>query len=77
VYDYGEANGRPFLAMEYLPCGSLADRLKQTGRLDPKAAAELVATLAGAVQAAHDLGIVHRDLKPANEEGFIRRAGRQ
>ena len=66
VYEYGEADGRPFLAMEYLPGGSLADRLKRTGRLDPKAAAELVATLAGAVQAAHDLGIVHRDLKPGN-----------
>ena len=66
VYEYGEASGRPFLAMEYLPGGSLADRLKQTGRLDPKAAAELVATLAAAVQAAHDLGIVHRDLKPGN-----------
>ena len=66
VYEYGDANGRPFLAMEYLPGGSLADRLERTGRLDPKAAAELVATLAGAVQAAHDLGIVHRDLKPGN-----------
>src|SRR4029077_15225594 len=66
VYDYGEANSRPFLAMEYLPGGSLADRLQQTGRLDPKAAAELVGTLAGAVEAAHDLGIVHRDLKPGN-----------
>ena len=35
VYEYGEADGRPFLAMEYLPGGSLADRLKQHGRLDP------------------------------------------
>ncbi len=66
VYDYGEAHGRPFLAMEYLPGGSLADRLRRDGRLAPKAAAELVGTLAGAVQAAHDLGIVHRDLKPGN-----------
>src|SRR5262249_36263034 len=66
VDDYGEANGRPFLALEYLPGGSLADRLERTGRLDPKAAANLVRTLAGAVQAAHDLGIVHRDLKPGN-----------
>jgi serine/threonine protein kinase len=66
VYDYGEANGRAFLAMEYLSGGSLADRFQQTGRHDPTAAAKLVATLAGAVQAAHDLGIVHRDLKPGN-----------
>jgi serine/threonine-protein kinase len=66
VYEYGEADGRPFLAMEYLPGGSLADWLHRKGRLDPKAAAALVATLAGAVQAAHDLGIVHRDLKPGN-----------
>jgi serine/threonine-protein kinase len=56
VYDYGEANARSFLAMKYLCGGSVADRLRQTGRLDPKAAAELVATLAGAIQAAHDLG---------------------
>jgi tRNA A-37 threonylcarbamoyl transferase component Bud32 len=66
VYEYGDAGGRPFLAMEYLPDGSLTDRLKQAGRFDPKGAAGLVGTLAGAVQAAHDLGIVHRDLKPAN-----------
>jgi DNA replication protein DnaC len=63
VYEYDDANGRPFLAMVYLPGGSLADRLQRTGRLDSKAAAELVATLAGAFQAAHALGIVHRDSK--------------
>jgi serine/threonine protein kinase len=74
--------------MEYLAGGSLADQLKRTGRLDPNASAELVATLAGAVQAAHDLGIVHRDLKPANvlydehgqpkvtDFGLAKRAGR-
>jgi serine/threonine protein kinase len=87
VYDYGEANGRPFLAMEYLPGGSLSDQIERTGRLDPKAAAELVATIAGAVQAVHELGIVHRDLKPGNvlydergqpkvtDFGLARRAG--
>ena len=66
VYEYGDADGRPFLAMEYLPGGSLTDRLKQAGRHSPLDAAKLVGTLAAAVQAAHDLGIVHRDLKPGN-----------
>src|SRR5436305_552715 len=66
VYEFGEQHGRPFLAMEFLPGGSLADRLKAGGALDPRAAAELVEKLARAVHAAHDAGIVHRDLKPAN-----------
>src|SRR5262245_2425794 len=66
VYEYGDANGRPFLAMEYLPGGSLTDRLRQTVQLDAKDAAKLAGTLASAVQAAHGLGIVHRDLKPGN-----------
>jgi serine/threonine-protein kinase len=65
VYDYGSHEGTPFFSLEYLEGGSLADRLK--GQPQPPApAAQVVQTLAGAVQAAHDQGIVHRDLKPAN-----------
>jgi tetratricopeptide (TPR) repeat protein len=66
VYEFGEADGRPFLALELCPGGSLADRLYAAGRLDPAAAAELVRKLAAGVAAAHALGIVHRDLKPGN-----------
>ena len=66
VHESGDAEGRPFLAMEYLPGGSLADRLRVEGRSDPRAAALLIAKLSRAVQAAHDQGIVHRDLKPQN-----------
>jgi tetratricopeptide (TPR) repeat protein/predicted Ser/Thr protein kinase len=65
VYDVGESNGRPFFTMEYIEGGSLAKRLAGTPQL-PQHAAQLLAILAGAVQAAHDNGIVHRDLKPAN-----------
>jgi thiol-disulfide isomerase/thioredoxin len=65
VYEFGEISGRPFLAMEYLSRGSLAERIRR-GRFEPDAAASLIAKLAEAVQAAHDLGIVHRDVKPGN-----------
>ncbi len=66
VYEFGDVEGRPFLAMEHLGGGSLGERLKTGGPLAPVDAAVLVGKLAGAVQAAHDLGIVHRDLKPGN-----------
>jgi serine/threonine protein kinase len=65
VHESGEAQGQPFLVMEYLPGGTLARRLK-SGKLEPVPAALLMAKLARAVQAAHDQEIVHRDLKPAN-----------
>jgi serine/threonine-protein kinase len=65
VYDVGDHEGRPYFTMEYVEGGSLAQKL--AGAPQPAGpAAQLVATLAGAVQAAHACGIVHRDLKPAN-----------
>jgi WD40 repeat protein/tetratricopeptide (TPR) repeat protein len=65
VFEVGEHRGLPFFSLEYCPGGSLADQLDGTPR-QPREAAALVRTLAGAVQAAHDKGIVHRDLKPGN-----------
>jgi WD40 repeat protein/serine/threonine protein kinase len=65
IYEVGEAGGQPYLVMEYVSGGSLAACLR--GKPQPwRAACELVATLAGAVQHAHQRGIVHRDLKPEN-----------
>jgi hypothetical protein len=66
VYDYGEHAGRPYMALEYVPGGSLTQRLGRAKRLAPDDAASLIAKVARGVAAAHDLGIVHRDLKPAN-----------
>jgi serine/threonine-protein kinase len=65
VYDAGEADGRPYFTMELVEGGSLAQRLAGTPQ-PARQAAELLAVLAGAVQAAHACGIVHRDLKPGN-----------
>jgi serine/threonine-protein kinase len=65
VYDVAEHEGRPYFTMEFVEGGSLGQKL--AGRPQPaRQAAALVATLAAAVQAAHDGGIVHRDLKPTN-----------
>jgi WD40 repeat protein/tetratricopeptide (TPR) repeat protein/tRNA A-37 threonylcarbamoyl transferase component Bud32 len=65
IYEADTHDGCPFLALEYIEGGTLADRLRQ-GALPPDRAAELVETLACAIHAAHQQGVVHRDLKPAN-----------
>jgi eukaryotic-like serine/threonine-protein kinase len=65
VFDVGEQDGLPYIAMELVEGGNLADRLAG-GPLPPKEAATLVETLALAVHHSHVHGIVHRDLKPAN-----------
>jgi hypothetical protein len=65
IYEIGEQDGAPFLALEYIEGGSLADRLDGTPWAG-QPAARFVAILARAVHHAHERGIVHRDLKPAN-----------
>jgi serine/threonine protein kinase len=65
IYEIGTADNRLYFSLEYADAGSLAEKL--TG--DPQAvrpAAELIRTLANAVDLAHQLGIIHRDLKPGN-----------
>src|SRR5262249_25225230 len=66
VYEFGQTDGRPYLAMEFLNGGTLSDRIRQHGRLDPREAAEVVEKVAQGVEAAHLQGVVHRDLKSAN-----------
>jgi WD40 repeat protein len=65
VYEVGLHDGHPFLAMEWVAGGSLADRLG-ADPWPPLAAAGLVETLARAIDVAHRTGVVHRDLKPSN-----------
>jgi serine/threonine-protein kinase len=65
VHEFGEHDGQLYLVMEYLDGGNLASRFAN-GPLPEDEAASLVATLASAVQAAHEADIVHRDLKPGN-----------
>jgi serine/threonine protein kinase len=65
IYDIGEAGGLPYIALELLEGGSLAERLAGTPQPGHQAA-ELMVSLAKAMHAAHLVGIVHRDLKPSN-----------
>jgi serine/threonine protein kinase/WD40 repeat protein len=65
VHDFGEHEELPYLAMELVEGGSLADRLDGTP-WSPRAAAVLLIKLASAAKYAHDRGVIHRDLKPAN-----------
>lgn len=65
VLAVGEDRGQPYYAMEYLPAGSLADRLDGEP-FDLRGAAAIVLDLALAIQHAHEAGVIHRDLKPGN-----------
>src|SRR5262249_15385775 len=65
VYEIGSYEGRPFLALEWVEGGSLANRLDGKP-WPPGEAAALIETLARAIDVAHGQGVVHRDLKPAN-----------
>ena len=67
VFDRGEtSDGAYYIAMEYLPGGTLEDRITRAGRLSPHEAVELAVQVTEALQAAHGRGVVHRDVKPGN-----------
>jgi hypothetical protein len=65
VFEVGEHEGHTYFSMEFVGGGNLEERFG-SGPQRAHEAAELVAILAGAMQAAHDRGVIHRDLKPAN-----------
>lgn len=66
VFDFGEFEGTPYMIVEYMPGGSLADRMKHGDQIDRERALRLLKGLAAALDYAHARGIVHRDVKPAN-----------
>jgi serine/threonine protein kinase len=65
VYDFGEHDGVPYMIIEFVPGGSLANRLSN-GPLDTATALKYLRGIAAGLDHAHGLGIVHRDVKPAN-----------
>src|SRR5262249_15599064 len=66
VYEVGQHNGVPYLVSEFVQGVTLADQLSARWPA-ARETAQLLVTLAEALQYAHERGVVHRDVKPSNE----------
>ncbi|WP_405843255.1 serine/threonine-protein kinase [Streptomyces sp. NBC_01518] len=66
VHDVVEQDERPYIVMELIDGGSLAERISARGPVDAAEAARIGVALLGALRTAHAAGVLHRDIKPAN-----------
>jgi beta-lactam-binding protein with PASTA domain len=67
IFDRGESeDGTYYIAMEYLPGGTLKDRITKRGALPAHTAAAVALQMAEALRAAHERDVIHRDIKPHN-----------
>ncbi|MGW2641350.1 serine/threonine-protein kinase [Streptomyces sp. NPDC001348] len=66
VHDVLEHDGRPWIVMELVEGSSLADAVKEQGRVEPREAARIGMWVLRALRAAHAAGVLHRDVKPGN-----------
>ncbi|WP_345060632.1 serine/threonine-protein kinase, partial [Streptomyces rameus] len=66
VHDVLEHDGRPWIVMELVEGHSLADAVKEHGRVEPEEAARIGLWVLRALRAAHTAGVLHRDVKPGN-----------
>jgi len=66
VFDIGDADGIPFLTMEYVDGEDLSSVVRRIGRLPQDKATEVARQICAGLAAAHERGVIHRDLKPSN-----------
>jgi tRNA A-37 threonylcarbamoyl transferase component Bud32 len=66
VHDVLDHDARPWIVMELIEGGSLADAVKERGRIEPAEAARIGLWVLRALRAAHSAGVLHRDVKPGN-----------
>jgi len=66
IFDLGQAEGIKFITMEYIEGENLQSVLRRKKKLEPREAANILAQVCRALEAAHAEGVLHRDLKPQN-----------
>jgi hypothetical protein len=66
ILDFGEQEGTPYLAMEYVAGDNVDVALKRSGRFDEARAVSIITQVLSALEFAHGDGVIHRDIKPSN-----------
>lgn len=67
IYDFGQHEGMPYIVMAYMPGGTLATRIRESGNGLPLGeAVRLTEQIAEGLDFAHRQGVIHRDFKPSN-----------
>ena len=66
LYDYWRSPAGAYLVMRWLRGGSLREKMRRDGTLDPSATAMLIDQIAGGLELAHRHDVIHRDIKPGN-----------
>ncbi|MGH7137886.1 MAG: protein kinase domain-containing protein, partial [Pirellulales bacterium] len=66
VFDAGQQDGQPYIAMELMPGRTLKDELDESGPLGAERAVDCILDVIDGLEAAHALGVIHRDVKPSN-----------
>ena len=76
IYEYGEEEGTPFIAMEYIKGKELKDYIKEQARFEVTQVVDIMTQTLSAMEYVHAGGVVHRDMKPANiillENGHVK-----
>lgn len=66
VFQAGQQDGQPYIAMELMPGRTLKDELDESGPFTVERAVDCILDVIDGLEAAHALGVIHRDVKPSN-----------